>query len=239
MKNKKTPLVGITCGYDYEKRRIYLKEGYYEAIYRCGGIAILIPPTKDIAALDTLVERCDGILVSGGPDIDPKYYGEEISVANGEISPCRDQAEISIIQKALSLNKPLLGICRGVQILNVVCGGTLYQDIFSQIKDRSILAHTQKAPFGYPTHEVHVEKNSYIWETFKQDKLSVNSYHHQAIKQVAPCFHITAKANDGIIEAIEHKEKSFIIGVQWHPEMMWEENPESLKLFQFFCDKCK
>lgn len=233
------PLVGIACGYDYEKNKIYLKDGYYDAIFQSGAMAVLIPPAKEGDALESIVERCDGVMITGGPDVDPKHYGESVFPANGEICPCRDDAEIRIIKKTLALDKPLLGICRGIQILNVAYQGTLYQDIFSQAKDKKLVAHSQKAPFWYPTHSIELEKESHIAKIFGKSQTRVNSWHHQAIKALAPGFKITAKAEDGIIEAIEHQEKKFVLGVQWHPEMMWQKDPESLKIFQYFIEYCQ
>ena len=232
--SKGKPIIGITAGYDYEKNIMYLNEGYYEAVYKSGAIAIAIPMTSDENILLEILNYCDGILISGGPDIDAKLYGESNMPYNGDISPIRDILELFIAKKAVEMNKPVLGICRGIQILNVAMGGTLYQDIHLQNKDCGVLKHAQSAPKGYPTHEINIKKDSWVWKSFKKEKARVNSFHHQAIKQIAEGFEVTSKAEDGIIEAIEYVKNKFCVGVQWHPELMWKNNEEFLNLFKDF-----
>jgi putative glutamine amidotransferase len=232
--NNRKPLIGITTGYDYDKHMMYLKEGYYDAIYKCGGLAIAIPSTCDETVLLEILNYCDGILLSGGPDVDAKLYGEGNMPYNGDISPIRDASELFIAKKSIEMNKPLLAICRGIQIINVAMGGTLYQDIYMQNKECSILKHSQSAPKWYPTHEINIKKDSWVWKTFMNDSAYVNSFHHQAVKEIAQGFEVTSRSTDGIIEAIEYVKNRFCVGVQWHPELMWQKNEEFLNIFKEF-----
>ena len=226
------PLIGVTPCYDHEKRQTYIKHGYIEGVYAAGGLAVLLPLVADEKVLADLLDRCDGFLLSGGADIDAKYYGECNMPYNGEISPYRDHMEIFTARRAMEGNKPILGICRGIQVINVAMGGTLYQDVYSQIKGKELLKHSQEAPKWYPTHDIHIERDSRLWSCFMTESMNVNSFHHQAVKDVASGFVITARADDGIIESIESPEHIFAVGVQWHPELMWEEIPVFLKLFE-------
>lgn len=229
--NAVRPCIGITTGYDYDKNMLYLKEGYYEGVFEAGGLAIAIPPTHDENILFEIFNRCEGFLLTGGPDIDGNLYGEENLEWNGEISPIRDFAEIFIVKKAMSYNKPLLGICRGIQVMNVAMGGTLYQDIHCQRKESLNLKHSQNAPKWYPTHDVTIQKDSWVRKSFVKEQEGVNSFHHQAVKDLAQGFLVTAQSNDGVIEAIEHESHKFAVGVQWHPELMWQKDRKYLNLF--------
>lgn len=232
------PLIGITPGYDFDKNMAYMKDGYYEGIIKAGGIPLLLPLTEDDEVLSELVRRCDGFLASGGPDIDAKYFNEQNLPFNGEISPVRDYMETFIMKSAVDTNKSVFGICRGAQVLNTAMGGTLYQDIYSQIKDRELLKHSQNAPKWYPTHEIDIKSGSRVWKSFLKERVRVNSFHHQAIKDTAPCFETVSWSRDGIIEAIEHKNHKFAVGVQWHPELMWQRDEAFLQLFINFVQSC-
>ena len=234
--SKYKPLIGITPWYDYEKKITYIKHGYMEGIAEAGGLGVLMPLAWKEDELQDMCKRFDGFLLSGGADIDAKFFGEENLPFTGEISPLRDQLEIFIAREAVRSGKPILGICRGIQVLNVALGGTLYQDIHSQIKDRVLIKHSQDAPKWYPTHSISVEEGSKIWESFKQKCVWVNSFHHQAIKDVADGFLVTSRSPDGIIESIEHEKHIFAVGVQCHPELMWERYNQHLELFRKFIE---
>ncbi len=212
---------------------------YYDAINKVGGAAVIIPITDEESVYDDIIERCDGILLTGGADVDPHRYGEDIKVFNGEISPIRDKVELYLARRAVELNKPLLGICRGIQVINVALGGTLYQDIHAQIKDRELMQHFQKAPRWYPTHKILIEKGSHVFNAFGKTEAWVNSFHHQAIKDVAPGFRVTSHSTDGLIESIENDSLKFAVGVQWHPEAMWGKDEEYLGLFRLFVGHCR
>jgi putative glutamine amidotransferase len=237
MKSNK-PLIIVTASYDYDKNVSSIKNSYCEALIKAGAIPVLLPLSMKDDLINLYIEKCDGLMVTGGPDVDASYYGEINMVCNGDISPYRDVMELALIKKAVLTNKPILGICRGLQMINVAMGGTLYQDINEQIKDIQLIKHSQSAPRWYASHKIKIKKNSFIWEVFDTEQVSVNSFHHQCVKGIAPGFDITAWSEDGIAEAIECTNTMFALGVQWHPEDLWKENNNQLKLFEKFVDKC-
>lgn len=232
------PLIGITPGYAGDKDRVYTGRGYMEGVNNSGGLAVLLPLKIDAELFDEVLDRFDGFLLAGGADIDARYFGEENLKFNGEISPYRDELEMKLAKAAIDCGKPLLAICRGIQVLNASLGGTLYQDIHSQIKDRELLKHWQEAPDWYPVHDISLERDTKLWNCFPKEKLGVNSYHHQAVKTLGKGLKITAVSSDGIIESIEHESHRFAVGVQWHPEWMWKEDVSYLKLFEAFVRAC-
>ncbi len=229
------PVVALTCSQVEGTAR--LLEDYYKAIEKAGGVPLIVPFLTDIEILERISEFCDGILFSGGVDIDPLLYGEEPTKGLGEVTPERDFTEVNLCQMFFKRKKPIFGICRGIQLINIALGGTLYQDInhFD-----NVLKHYQQAPSWHGTHKVFIKEGSWLFEIFQNDEIFVNSFHHQAIKQVAPVLAVTAKASDGIIEAVESNEKGvFIVGVQWHPERMYPKSEQQFRLFQFFIEKVK
>jgi len=235
----KKPIIGITPGIDYKKNKLYIHNEYVEAIRLAGGLPVLLPLTGDIELLKSMIARFDGILLSGGSDVDAKYWGEPNYTYGGEISPLRDEMEIFTAQEAIASDKPILGICRGCQVMNIALGGTIYQDIYAEQKDKQIYKHSQDAPKWYPIHEVYIEKDTKVFKVHKENVIRVNSFHHQAVKDVAPGFIVSSRCGDGIIESIEHTSCKFAVGVQWHPEMMWEKDMTHLKLFVKFVSCCK
>lgn len=228
------PLIGVTPWYDYENKLTFIKSGYCEGIIKAGGLPVLLPVLQEEYVLSDIYERVSGILLSGGPDVDARHYGELNMAYNGDISPLRDRMEIYLTRRAINEGMPILGICRGIQIMNAAMGGSIYQDIHLQHKDRELIKHSQQAPKWYPTHEINIKAGSKVRQIFNKENLSVNSFHHQSVKDVADCFEITSLAPDGIIEAIECKEHPFAVGVQWHPELMWEEDILHLEIFNEF-----
>lgn len=204
-----------------------------------GGIPILLPALENTAQIDRLVEMVDGLLLPGGYDLDPITFGEEPLPGLGTVDPVRDELELAAAKKAMECGIPVLGICRGLQLLNVAAGGSLYQDLPSQVKG-SLLQHQQTAPRWFPSHEVTITSGSTLGRLFGGvEHLRVNSSHHQAIKDVAPDFVVTARAKDGIVEAVESRIHSFAVGVQWHPEVMWETAPEQAVIFQGFIEAAR
>lgn len=234
---REKPLIGVTPFYNCDTCMTYIKPGYMEAVIEAGGLAVLLPLTRDNEILARFMDEFDGFILSGGPDVDARYYGEPNLPFTGDISPIRDYMEIFIVKKCEERNKPILGICRGIQVMNVALGGTLYQDIPAQIKDREILKHSQDAPKWYPIHDIHIDEDSVVGRVFGKKVIDVNSFHHQAVKNTAPGLVATSRAADGIIESIEHKTHKFMVGVQWHPELMWQRDRAHLKLFEEFVAK--
>lgn len=230
------PKIGITCSMDEDT--IKLNEAYYKALEKAGAIPLLIPVYRETDTVAELTELLDGILFSGGVDLDPHNYGEEPTKGLGQITPKRDEFEIDLCQKFFKLRKPIFGICRGIQLINVALGGTLYQDIYSQCGN--LLKHSQDAPTYHPTHRVFLHRDSLLHNLFQKDEILVNSFHHQAVKDLAPVLKAVAHSQDGIIEAVEKIDtESFVLGVQWHPERMIEKYEEQMKLFEIFVQRCK
>lgn len=206
-----------------------------EAIFQAGGIPIVLPFPEDLTNVDdaarAYVGLFDGLVIPGGPDIDPTFFGEEPICELGRTNYKRDRFELALIKAAVSADKAIFGICRGLQVINVALGGTLYQDLYVQ-NNKSLLKHAQTAPGSFPTHHVTVKNESHLHELIGS-RAYVNSRHHQAIKEISPVLSATAFASDGVIEAVESSEKN-ILAVQWHPENMWKEDSDQLMLFKDF-----
>lgn len=224
------PLIGMACS--IEQDEFSLGATYVRAIEQAGGVAVGIPALQDIHQVERVLHRLDGLLIPGGADVDPHLYGEEILPENGSLEPDRDRLEIALARWALQHNMPILGICRGMQVLNVAAGGSLYQDIPSQTSSR--LQHRQRAPRWYATHCIHVSAGTKLASIFASDVVRVNTFHHQAVHRLAPGFAVSARASDGIVEAIEAERHPFALGVQWHPEAMVEHDTKQLAIFKAF-----
>ena len=235
-----SPLIGISCGGDAV--RASLKTTYIDAVRLAGGIPVLIPLLRDSVAMDALVRRLDAVILSGGEDIDPLYFGEEHLPGLGEVNAPRDTADVLLIQIALRQGKPLLGICRGEQVLNVVMGGSLYQDIPSQIPS-STLKHRQAETSTIATQTISIDPASRLAGILGVTRLNVNSHHHQAVKALAPGLVVTARTEDGVVEAYESIAEASdpygkplgdrILAVQFHPETFTQAgNPTFLRIFQ-------
>ena len=208
---------------------------YIESVIRAGGVPLVIPVTSDKELLSRILDTVDGVIMTGGEDIDPlKWYGEEPLPAQGEIVPERDEFDITLIRMTVERGIPLLGICRGHQLLNVAFGGTLYQDIPSQVRSTNPIKHSQRAPRYYGTHMITIENGSLLNKQIGVDKVAVNTFHHQAVKDVAPGFKITARASDGVVEAIEKIGSDKVFGVQFHPEGFTAEGIDTfLGIFEY------
>ncbi|MCH5583924.1 gamma-glutamyl-gamma-aminobutyrate hydrolase family protein [Shimazuella sp. AN120528] len=229
------PIIGITL--DQDDQKFFINHDYVQAVIQAGGIPLLIPFLRDPIMIQKMVEQCSGLLLTGGKDVDPFYYGEEPSPNLGEIIPERDEIELKVFELFLQQNKPILAICRGCQLMNIALGGDLYQDIASQIS--SALNHDQHAPRGYPTHTIDIKKESLLFDIIGEKKIRVNSYHHQSVKNVCPPLTISAVASDGVVEAVESISHPFLLGVQWHPEgMSVLQDKHAMQLFSSFINAC-
>jgi putative glutamine amidotransferase len=205
---------------------------YVAGVAQAGGVPVVLPPIAEVA--EGIVRGIDGLLLSGGSDLDPGYYGEELLPELGAIAPERDTFEVAVLRHALERGMPVFGICRGLQVLNVALGGTLYQDLPSQLHP-DLIAHRQQMPKWQWTHEVEVGVGSEVAKIMESTDLRVNSYHHQAIKDLADDLVAVAHASDGVIEAVESRDLSerWLVGVQWHAEAMREaQSPEHRNLFK-------
>ena len=215
------PVIGLTCYHDWKESRHRQNDTYLEAIKKAGGLPLLLPCLGDLADMRQQLDLVAGLLICGGPDVDPLFFGEEPETGMGNIHPAMDAYEIPLIIEALERDMPLLGICRGVQMLNVASGGTLIQHIPQRITNP--LLHQQQAPRSYRTHSIKIANNTHLSRLFRVETLRVNSFHHQAVGHIAPGFVASAYALDGVIEAVESTTHTFVMGVQWHPECMWNE----------------
>jgi len=206
---------------------------YVDGVAGAGGTPVVLPPWGDEKAAAALVGCFDGLVLSGGSDLDPGYYGEEPDPELGPTIPERDAFEMAIVGLALRRGIPIFGICRGLQVLNVALGGTLYQDLPSQWEG-DVLKHRQVTPKWQPSHEVEVGKGTYIAEVMGREMVKVNSYHHQGIKDLAEGLVVTARSVDGVIEAVEARDLSerWLLAVQWHAEAMRGAGPQQESLFE-------
>jgi putative glutamine amidotransferase len=242
MKTKeKAPLIGITCSrvtggawgmYSLGHFMDYTFSDYSQAVLHAGGAPVIIPAAQDADSLSRILDSVQGLILSGGPDVHPKRYGEEPMAGLGEVDEALDAMELMAAGLALERDIPILGICRGIQVLNIALGGTLYQDIPSQVPDS--LCHNPKTDKAVNTHTVRIEVRSRLRRIFGKSEIWVNGKHHQALKESAPGLVVTARARDGVIEAVEHPDKRYVIGVQWHPEGTWRDDACSKKLFRSF-----
>jgi len=214
------PLIGVSTSITVgkEPERAYVNTAYLRAIQDAGGLPVLLPPQLDAQALGALWERLDGLILTGGGDIDPSHFAEPRHATTDEVSPARDALEVSLVRKALDDDVPLFAICRGLQVVNVALGGSLYQDIKDQTG--SPIEHSQRDRRDQPTHAVKVMgEGTRLGKILGRLELEVNSMHHQAIKTLGRGLREVAWAPDGIIEAAElEAPERFLLGVQWHPE---------------------
>ena len=210
-----------------------IPQAYLDAILTAGGLPMLLPTSLPLTALPELVNRFDGFVLSGGGDVDPAVYSGHLDTTIHSIDPERDAFELALIPLMLAADKPLLAICRGVQVFNVALGGSLYEDIASALPAAQRHDWYPNYPRDYLAHTVEIEPGSRLAEILGTHKLRTNSLHHQAIRQPAPALEVVAHAEDGVIEAVELPGKRFVIGVQWHPECLPEE-PAMQRLFKAF-----
>jgi putative glutamine amidotransferase len=228
--------------YDYS---LSLSQTYLDAITVAGGLPVVLPCAPSPKLIAEYVRRCDGVMITGGDDIQPELYypnvPAELRKTVGRNDPIRDLLETLVVKEAFAQQKPLLAICRGHQIMNIVLGGTLFVDIPSQVKtpiNHSRLKHKDKA-----VHEVRLEEDSLIRRIFEKDRIEVNSSHHQAVDKVAKPLRVTGRAPDGVIEALELRAEEaglmpYLLGVQFHPERLIRGYPQYIEMFRSFTEAC-
>ncbi|WP_046175284.1 gamma-glutamyl-gamma-aminobutyrate hydrolase family protein [Domibacillus indicus] len=231
---KKAPVIGITSSYvrqTLNSEGVYIHHDYHRAVFKAGGIPIILPAAPSNFIPDYL-EMCDGFILSGGEDVDPLYYGQHAHEKLGSVFAERDKFELELTDLVLKQNKPVFAICRGLQVINVALGGTLWQDIPSQVNSR--IQHSQTIHRSTPTHPVTFTSHSKLAKIIQNTTLHVNSLHHQAIDKLGKGLKAVGYSPDHLIEAAEMDGDVFVIGVQWHPESMVPGSIEMARLFSYF-----
>ena len=229
---EKKPVIAVTPMYDSKEERYVLKAAYMQMLEGLGALPVIMPLTTDEAVQDRFLDLCDGLVLSGGADIDPIRYGAVDEGLCGGISPLRDEVEIALCRRAVARDMPVLGICRGHQILNVALGGTMYQDL--KLQQGTPFEHMVMNPVGGLVHRVAIAADSPLAKLQGAESMMVNSRHHQAIRDAAPDLRVQAVSPDGVIESVYLPGKRFVWGVQWHPESIWEISPENRKIAEEF-----
>lgn len=229
---EKQPVIGISG--NFGEKGCELAEGYFESVRKAGATPVILPPCEDRDVLLNTLERIDGLLLSGGGDLNPLFLNEEPIEALHSINPRRDRAELLLIRLAADRQIPMLGICRGIQLITAALGGALYQDIDTQHESDAHIKHSQDLHRSYASHTVNVAEGSLLEQLMGHRRLAVNSFHHQAVKDPGPHLRVCATAPDGVIEAVESTEHKSVLAVQWHPECFLLRGDESmLPLFRW------
>jgi putative glutamine amidotransferase len=230
------PLIGITSA-DQFLNGLWFNRAYApnaQAIARAGGLPVLIPTGLDETTLRELYERLDAVLLPGGPDVDPSYYGAERHPMTVKIDDLRDQLELTVSRWAVQDDLPVFGICRGHQVLNVALGGTLVQDIPSELDSPLMHDIPDEMPRDTRIHDVSIDESSRLASILGTTELHVNSLHHQSVEKPAPGVVVTAQSPDGVVEAIEAPDHHFVLSVQWHPEDLYRDDETMMRLFTAF-----
>ncbi|GAA4716372.1 gamma-glutamyl-gamma-aminobutyrate hydrolase family protein [Brevibacillus fulvus] len=244
------PLIGICANYSYDERIgtegamgargqewQVLADDYIKAVERAGGTPVILPITERPETLERILDLLDGVILSGGTDLDPRFYGEAPHFGLGMVDARRDAHEIVLAKKVLyGTELPILAICRGCQLLAVVSGGSLYQDLRTE-RPNSFNHSLPNGQKDHLSHSVTVSAQSKLHHLFADGEVMVNSFHHQAIKQAGDGFQITMQAPDGVIEGIEQSGERFVVGVQWHPEMIIDQGEVYQQLFRLFVEQ--
>ncbi len=230
-------LIAVAPLWDDERESIWMLPGYLDGVSSAGAIPVILPLHSSAADVLEVFRRCDGLLLTGGHDVSPALYHAEKTAACGSVCEARDHIEGALYGAALAESKPVLGICRGIQLINVLQGGTLYQDLPTE--HASPVEHHMSPPYTAVAHDVQIRTSSPLYALLGTERLGVNSYHHQAIRQLGNQLAVMAESEDGLVEAVRHTEHPFVWGVQWHPEFDFPVNPNSRRLFAAFVRACQ
>lgn len=231
-------IIGIVPLYDEEKESIWMLPGYMDGIYAAGGIPVVLPLHIGETELRELDGNIDGYLLTGGHDVDPQLYCAKKSASCGAICESRDSLEKMLYRIAEEEDKPVLGICRGIQLLNVLHGGTLYQDLPEEFEAEKRIEHHMTPPYDRTVHEVVLEKDAPLYRLLGQERFAVNSYHHQGVKELGEKLSVMAVAEDGLVEGIYAPDRKFVWGIQWHPEFIYQKDEAAQKIFWAFVEAC-
>lgn len=240
------PLIGVAPLVDYKLNSLWMLPGYMDGIVEAGGTPVMLPLTDDPEIIRQLVGMCDGILVTGGQDVAPEMYGDVSTEAylatDPELSPERDRMEALLIPEVINADVPMLGVCRGIQILNAVLGGTMWHDLPTELPS-DVEHHMPNPPYDRLGHAVDLVPGTPLATLMESagegDRIAVNSYHHQAVREVAPGLTVMATADDGVIEALCRPESRFCWAVQWHPEFLHKVDARSRLIFSAFVDAAR
>ncbi|MBQ8236648.1 MAG: gamma-glutamyl-gamma-aminobutyrate hydrolase family protein [Oscillospiraceae bacterium] len=230
------PVIGICPLYDEKRESYWMLPGYMNMLEAQGAIPMMLPLTTDTGMLDYFLETCDGFILTGGQDVSPAVYGQEKTDLCGVNIPQRDEMDAYILKEAIAKDKVVLGICRGHQLMNAALGGTLYQDVATQ--HEAPINHRMQPPYDGVEHKVDLIPGSPM-AALLGARMGVNSCHHQAIRDLAPCLKVQAMAADGIAEAVYMPGKRFVWGVQWHPEFAWKVSEDNRKIVAEFLKAAK
>ncbi len=231
------PVIVVTTLYDRARESYWMLPGYMEGLEEAGAIPLMPPLTQKPEVLDYFLDQCDGILLTGGHDVSPAVYGREPTPQCGETCPERDGMDVAFLKGAVERDLPVLGICRGFQLMNAAYGGVLYQDLPTELSSQ--IRHRMEPPYDRAVHTVRLEEGSPLRQLLGTEELGVNSRHHQGVRELAPCMRPMAWAEDGLVEACWMPGKRFVWGVQWHPEHAYRSSPESRQILEAFVAAAK
>ena len=230
------PVIGVVQLFDEEKDSVWMVPGYLSGIEEAGGLPLILPFTAKEEEVEEAAALCNGFLFTGGHDVAPSVYGQERKQTCGPSCSVRDALEKKLFQTALENNKPVFGICRGIQMINALCGGTLYQDLPTEYACR--VEHHMEPPYDRTAHQVEIVPDTPLSGWLRQASIGVNSYHHQAVKQLGSGLKPMAFSEDGLVEAVYMPGQKFVAAVQWHPEFNYQKEESSRILFGKFVEAC-
>ncbi|MDD4690222.1 MAG: gamma-glutamyl-gamma-aminobutyrate hydrolase family protein [Eubacteriales bacterium] len=232
----KRPIIGVTPLFEGNMDLYKIQASYMDSVLCAGGVPVILPITSDDSVIENIINVCDGILVTGGHDIEPELYGEQIMDGCDELCPERDALDFRLTLMAINVDKPMLAVCRGMHMVNVVMGGTLYQDIPTQIS--TDIEHNMPVVSDDVIHEVRIERGTPLMDILKEENIMVNSYHNQCVKKIGSGLEVSAVCPDGIIEGIFMPDKRYIHGLQWHPEKLAQNDKYSQRIIESFVKAC-
>ena len=232
----KRPLIGISGSHNVQDRQLFLRENYMQSVLDAGGLPVLLPQTGDETVADALLDKLDGLLLAGGGDVDPARYGEDRLPACGESDAQRDEFELLITRLALKQRMPIFGICRGIQLLAVAMGGTLWQDVKTQLGVKAE-HHEQKPPYNSPEHSVCFVRDGLFTHILGAQEVMTNSMHHQAVKCAGENLVVEGHSDDGVVEAVRSVHSDAVFAVQYHPEYMADGDVYAARLFKHLVKK--
>ena len=230
------PKIAILPLVDIQKESYWMLPGYMNGILEAGGLPVMLPLTRDPEALDEIAGSYDGFLFPGGQDVTPALYGQEKSEKCGETCEILDEMSKGLFERIFGTGKPILGICRGLQLLNVLLGGTLYQDLPTE--HPSPVGHQMRKPYSAAAHQVEIVQDSPLYTLLGRTSLGVNSCHHQAVRDLSPQLRAMARSEDGLVEAAWMPGKQFLWAFQWHPEFFPKTDENSSRIFKAFVNAC-